>query len=417
VISLWNTIQFNRITSKCYRALCPQIPNLLWCLTVAMGGLFALPAVAQSLKLPVRETYPAVRAHGMGGAFSPVADDGDAIFLNPAGIGREDGEDSKSLLRGAQFPNISFGFNKFTQDTYKTYAISQEIEAKELEKSVLTAEAKSVLYGRTTIFPYFTLGRVQFGFLFDSETQGYLSNYDSPQTSEFSTDEEPRTYDSKLSFSSINQVGGVLGFSVPYRKTGFSLGASARYMVRASLRRDIEASEGVALKVPESASQEINKTKGLAVDAGILWEFSKKLAPTLAVSLRDVAGTLYKAIDSKSSSEIERMNVVTGVSMRPFRNKYLGTLLSLEGQRMDDERVSGKEKIRLGAELTIGANDSTAPASLRAGYNFRGVSYGASVELLFFQLEASSFVESVEGEQGTRLDRRNFVRMSVDLRI
>lgn len=90
---------------------------------VALLGL--LPAAAQT------QTFPAVgtRAQGMGGAFVGVADDGTAIYWNPAGlaagsyfslaIDRSVGEptqqglrggDSKNLLIGVSMPALGLGY-------------------------------------------------------------------------------------------------------------------------------------------------------------------------------------------------------------------------------------------------------------------------------------------------------------------
>ncbi|MBI4218145.1 MAG: hypothetical protein HY610_03425, partial [Elusimicrobia bacterium] len=64
---------------------------------------------AQFLKLPV-----SARAIGMGEAYGSVAEGAEAIYWNPAGLGREEGK-SVSVMHAVYFQNIYYDFVSYAQ--------------------------------------------------------------------------------------------------------------------------------------------------------------------------------------------------------------------------------------------------------------------------------------------------------------
>ncbi|MBX9836986.1 MAG: hypothetical protein K2X69_01600 [Silvanigrellaceae bacterium] len=76
--------------------------------------------IDSSILIPPLPIYLGARPLGMGDAFVAVADDENAIFHNPAGIGSNNLK-SKSILKSASFPNISFSSNSFTSDLLVNY--------------------------------------------------------------------------------------------------------------------------------------------------------------------------------------------------------------------------------------------------------------------------------------------------------
>lgn len=353
---------------------------------------------------------------GMGGAAIAVADDGDALFLNPAGIGGEDGERSKTILRGAQFPNATVGANRYTLGLYRAYRDAKE-KSTAVERTILEARERDVVYGYASMFPYLTILRFQMGLLASAWGEGYVTRHDTPRASAYSTKEAPLSYDRTITAYGMSQTGAVAGFSLPYKQTGFSLGVAGRYAMRTSFYRDVEASGETARKEGERYSSSLNATRGVGVDVGALWNIRAAGGPALGLTLRDVGDTRYRGVRSSDHAEIERTNLGLGVSLRPELAKEVALLFAADVQRITDGRLPLRDKVKIGFELGVGSLlGARAPFSLRAGHNTRAPSLGVGVDLLFVKIDASWFGEAVPGPSGTRVDARGLVKASIDLR-
>lgn len=370
-------------------------------------------AAGNSILMPPRDSYVGARAQGMGNAFVAVADDEGAIFSNPAGIGREDGKNSKSLLRGASFPNATIGFNRTPRDL-QLALVRMDEGSTALQRILKELDEHESNFLRMGLFPYFTLGRFQMGLLVDQELNTNRVRYDTPQESEF----DGLTYNSKLKFLSRSQMGGVLGFSAPYHQFGLSFGLSARATTRTTVMTELETSEDVVLLSSQKLGKEANKTSGIAGDAGILYEISPKgFVPTLGVAVRDIGNTTYRAASATEDAEIEKMNVVAGMSIRPPLGKNFGSVVSFEAHRINDSRVIVKDKLRFGMELGMFGNDSSAPLLFRVGHNTRTLSYGVSADLVLLKLDLGKYDELVDTVDGrTVAEARYVARLSIDLR-
>lgn len=386
-------------------------------IALALGGGLQSEAIAsERMTVPVYEVFPSTRANGMGGATSAVADDGDALFTNPAGIGREDGDKPKSLLRGAAFPSITLGVNQYTRGLYNVYNNGGATRDERLEKTILASGNKEVVYGRFTALPYFTIGHFQLGLFVDDYVQGYLEKLEPAAESEFSTPEAPKTVDTRMKVEAKSSAGAIVGFSLPYKNTGMSLGMTARYATRASLYRNVEMASGVARKSSQAALKAVNKTRGLAIDSGVLYRSSKSWAPAFALVFHDVGDAYYRKSPSGKIDEVEKMNIVTGLSARPPLGKMFGAVVSFEAHHLNDKRVALRDKMRFGTEFLIGSSDTTAPLKVRFGHNLSSPSVGVSADLIFLHLDFATYREILNGPNGRRKDTRYLLRTTVDLR-
>ncbi len=245
---------------------------------------------------------------------------------------------------------------------------------------------------------------------------GLLIDATAQATQVMGTDVPGATWDRSLQAWQRSQAGVVAGFSVPHRDSGLAGGLTARYTIRTSYFSDITETDGVVSRTEST----VNRTRGLALDAGALFESPRRnaLVPILGFCIRDIGNTLYRGTRNTDSSEIEKSNVMAGATWKLVPGKKSDTqiLFTVEGHHLNDARVSDNDKIRLGSEFRLAERIAKTPLAFRVGHNLRGFSYGMSVDLLLLRLEAGSLVEGLKTEAGTFLDRRNFVRLSVDLR-
>ena len=394
-----------------------QMKSAFWSICGVIGGILtSRTAIAQTRLLAPKESFESPRWRALGGISSVFSDDGDAIFGNPGGIGDEDGDKSKNFLRGASFPNVTLGINKYTRELYKAYSNGAETRDQKVEQGIRTSQNKEVLYGRFTAFPYVTLKRFQLGVLIDTVGQGYLHNIEPAEASEYSTVQAPKSVTSKMKISSQSQIAIVSGFSIPYKNTGISFGVTVRYASRASLYKDVEMNEEVAADSAKAASRAVNKTRGLGVDLGLLYRSTNSWRPSAALVVHDLANSRYKALNSKYENEHEKTNVVLGFSVMPINGRIFGTTAAFEAHHLTDTRVTFADKMRIGLEFALGPTDGHAPVSVRVGHNLVAPSFGLAADLVFLKVDLSSFGEPIEGPTGRRIDTRYLMRFLVDLR-
>ena len=385
---------------------------------IGVGFLLSAMAVASSQDMLPIDNFRSTRSEGQGGVGVSLAQDGDAVFLNPAGVGNEDGRNSKRVIRGLTLPNLTLGLNPYTYDVVKAYRSENSTNAS-VERAILEGSGHKNLFGYFSAFPYITLSRFQLGILVNSWGQGSVQSSESPQKSRFATPQEPLVYDKAIEVYGVSQTAAVLGFSVPYRTSGFSLGVTSRVGLRTSLKQTFEANDGVAQRSSETFKSSLNSTKGLAVDLGFLYENSKMaLRPRWGLSVRDVSNTSYKPIKSDGFREVDKMNVATGLSINPQIGGALNTTLAVEGHRLSDVRVAWANKLRTGLEIGVGGNESAPLFALRGGYNGHAPTAGASVDLVFFRLSGAWYAEhvSVNSSDEKSLDQRFLLNLSIDLR-
>jgi hypothetical protein len=378
-------------------------PAQLCKIPATLCAIFGSQCALSATVLPPFETVQNVRAVGMGGATVAVADDESAIFSNPAGIGQED--DPSLTLRGFSIPNLSLGVNAKTYDLFGNMESSTS-GLKEVEK-ILPASENTALYFRGTSFPYITIGRIQLGLLVDAAAEA---------VQDLGTNAQSVAWDREIQVWQRSQAGLIAGFSVPHRKSGLSAGLTARYTFRTSYFSTITETDNAVTRNETG----FNRTRGVALDGGFLFEPMSRymIIPTVGISVRDIGNTLYRGTGKDDSDEIEKANLMVGATWKLLPGKRGDTqvILTTEGHHLNDTRVADKDKFRVGGEVRFAQRITKAPIALRAGHNLRGFSYGASVNLLLLKLELGSLVEGIQTSSGVYLDRRNFARLSVDLR-
>ncbi len=359
-------------------------------------------AQAESRMMPVHETYQSTRSVGMAEASAAVADDENAIFSNPAGIGQED--NPKLILRGFAVPNIGLGTNRTTYRLLDNFGKTQNTGFTSVE-NLLNPTEDSILFCRGSTFPYITISRFQLGLLIDATAEGY-------QNIGATTPGAP--WDRYLQVWQRSQAGGVAGFSVPWKDTGASVGLTTRYMFRSSYFEEIIIT-GDNIQRNEKP---LNKTRGFAWDLGFQFAPKKSLLPSMSFALRDVGNTRYYGIKDTDSAEIEKANLMMGLLWKTTISRSAGTtlLFTSEAHHINDNRVKTIDRFRLGSELRLGERVTPTPFSLRLGHNLSGFAYGASIDLLLLKAEFGSFVMPLDTAAGRKLDRRNFARLTVDLR-
>jgi hypothetical protein len=371
-----------------------------------------------AILIPPIPMYLGARPLGMGNAFVSVADDENALFDNAAGIGYNDSRNqSKSIVKSASFPNITFATNSYTLGLIGNYFNSSyQYPSNIVGKSIANSSSNDLVFSRISLFPNVVIGRFQLGFLADSHLSGYTTFLNAPQTSKYSTTSNPFTYDRTFSIFNRNQYGPVAGFSLPISKH-IIIGIGVRFMERGTIINTIEENQnGPITPSLQNIENNINRTNGFAFDTGIIIPFQNRLKPKIALSFLDVGDTTYNASNSSSVNEVEKMNTKAGISINPSLSKNVGAILSIEEERINDSRVNDRDKIRAGFELSFGSyTGGNAPLSIRTGYGMQTFSAGMSLYIIFATIDFATYGETVPISNGYITDRRYVAKFTVDL--
>jgi hypothetical protein len=371
------------------------------------------------LKTLSSQLYQSTRAEGMAGTGLGIVTQGGAVFLNPALIGGGLQEQQAGGLQGLSFPGLSV---ESTPDSVT--AAGQALgSVDEVDfASVLDGlEGRHGIHFRQQMFPNIVFGRLLFGVLQTAVMDVQSYQLERPAPSAFASDGSVGAFERAADVFARSDLLAIFGFSVPMGKRA-SLGVGARYGLRTTAVGTAEVGSGAERESADKISSEAVVAKGYGVDAGIVMLLSQKNGLSLSLVARNIGDTAFEAMDAGDGQKVEQdlADFDVGLSWAPvFRRTPLSPALSVEVHDLARSDLELSHKLALGAEIGFGNRYSKAPLALRAGHNLLGPSYGFSLDLFLFQVEAAAYTQAVhlpEGaDQDVRTETRYIIRTSWDL--
>ncbi|AFY02746.1 hypothetical protein Bdt_3071 [Bdellovibrio bacteriovorus str. Tiberius] len=339
--------------------------------------LLGLPVQAQE----INQMYRPIRSMGMGGTMLTTVHGSEALFSNPAAMGK---------IEGLDIHLLSVGLGGRTPTKEDLDAI-EDIDGDD-------PSTYNGLFGRRLHFlgtgsAAIALPYIGFGYYTDYTLSLELHNPGYPEfTTYFRNDSAyyvggayplgPKTF-LGLALKRVNRWGGDV------QELGLTTVANAS---------DINA----------IMDQFENKGTGYGVDLAILTQADTPLNPTLTVVWKDVGSTAFeKTAGAEAPSHIPQ-NLGAGVSLG-FDLPGLDWIVALEGQHLLDPDIQIGKKLHLGTEISIPFLD------IRAGINQGYFSYGAGFDFFIFRLDAASYTEELGVYPGQSADNRIMVGLSIDL--
>ena len=367
---------------------------------------FSGPLSTDSTALTYIDVAPvaSARAMGMGGAISPIADDLDGVYYNPAGIGGFGWDSSAKppTLRKLYFPYVAVAANSNASKLNSDFGKEDGARNASIGSAIVDANAGSRQYGRAS----FGLGAIF--------KRTAIVPFHDQQMAAVGQGNGTDLVD--LRYRTTSGVAWGTSFSNPAADS-LSFGIGGQY-------NSIEQIEGqfayLDLVNQEERAKAVKdrtyKFSGTAMHAGMLWRFSKDSAPTLAVVARNAGNTRYSAAKPDYDDLVMKEDLTVGFAMSPKIGK--ATLLNwvLEANRISDTNVTLRKKLKTGLEMLIGSGPgSYATFGLRAGYNHAGGSAGISANLGIITLEAASQAEDIGLENSRVIERRTVGVVSVNV--
>lgn len=348
---------------------------------IAIAGLACLLASsALSRELPA--FYRGVRPLGMGGAFTAVADDDNAIFYNPAGLDKIDRWRMAVLNPLVEVNQKGVDFYKDAKDT----DFDDTVEVTRL----LQDHMGDYLHLRGALFPNFYMRHFAFGVLGQATINAQPNNIAFP---------ELQVHDA------LTTASGHFGTGWGFFDGILRAGGAVKYVTAKGMHDRIYTVADIASdNFGDEVKDDLKRGSGFGFDAGAMLEFPVVLKPTLAVMVQNIGD-----VDLEDAGKIpQQVNV--GISLR---HAFSWLALTAAADYTDVLKKVGADddtykRIHMGVEARLW--DMVA---LRGGYNQGYGTIGVSVDFRVLRVDYANYCEEIGGAAGDRSDRRQVLQVTL----
>jgi hypothetical protein len=329
---------------------------------------------------PFQSVYQNARVLGMGGAFTAVADDYNALIYNPAGLTQIEGWELDLLTLEAEA-------SESTQDLIDDLEAAQsgtEAEA----AALLVAHAGDHIHARVNTFPHLVMPGFGVGLLGQATLDADFRNRVRPVV------QVDATVDLGLT------VAGAKSFN----RGKLAIGIGGKYLRREGLVRDYEAADLISDSFDPVADVGAAETD-YAIDLGLLYHLDNlPLSPTIGAAYLNLGDLDFGAFGSIPA----QLNV--GVAIRPKIGPVTVTVaadfVDVTHQLGSDE--DNRKRTNLGAEAALWNF-----LAVRVGLHQSYFSAGATVNLWAIKVDVATYGEELGAYGGQREDRRYIARIGL----
>ncbi len=401
-----------------------NFPNRLTCTLLACF-------TAQAWAEEIPESFIPIRPKAIGGAFTAIANDEDAIWTNPAGIARIRKARSRNAVSLVKIPGLILGANTKSREFIKGVGSTSE------NADQIAAQADQLgdkpFWALTEAYPLMMLDL--------DELPAILGAYTSTALRSVVNADNPELANTEAK----SDVGGIFGVAFTSQSNRFNIGLQARYLARYAYEDKVPLTtlaDGRALQ--KQIKDKSNKSTALAVDMGMLWTFADFWFPTIGVAVLNaptacksdylnpfsksrinVCGTVFRGefANEEAVSTVDPTDIRFGVSLTPRFGHKLGARIAVDMHHAAltaGNKVYGLDGIDLikqvhaGIEFFTGNPLLPPPITFGFGLNQGYYSVGASLRLGALSLDFASFGEDISSTASPKEDRRILGGLSLD---
>jgi hypothetical protein len=320
-----------------------------------------------------------VRPLGMGGAFTAVADDENALFYNPAGL---------SAISTLQL-SILNPLIEVSENTIDMYNDAQDTDLDDTGETAdfLRDYVGEHQHARVALFPHVGFNLFGFGAMVGGIGQATV-------------DMEVRNPVWPEAHIDIVQDTGLLGGAggkLPL--TGLRAGASIKMISRDSLEEVYTATDIASDDFDDQFEDDQNSGSGVSLDIGAIYTmpFVKAAQADVGLAIQNVP-----SMDMGDARDIDtQANLGFTVKKQLLKFQILGALdvMDITNATGDDDDFG--KRLHMGIEFQL-----PAVLSVRAGLNQGYYTLGATLDLWVFQFDFATYGEEVGTYAGQRVDRR-----------
>ncbi len=321
-----------------------------------------------------------LRALGMGGVYVSTVTPADAVFYNPAALGK---------VSGLNFQLLNAGVGVNGLDVYNKIKDAGDLSQTENFNRLVGTRVWLDGFGKAS----FTMPN--FGFGYYTDYQMVLELHD-PAFPKFKTFFQN---DSAYVIGTAFDLGSDLSLGLSFKRINRWGGETLE--VEASSVTNMD--DVIALK-----DRFENKGQGYGVDVALMKNLDGLFNPNLSLVWRDVGNTSFSKTAGVDAPPAIQQDLVFGAGAN-LDLPGLDIAVGLEGRKLLDPDVQVGKKLHLGAEVSLPFID------LRGGFNQGYLSYGAGFNFLIFRFDAVSYGEELGVYPGQSVDNRIVVGVGIDL--
>lgn len=326
------------------------------------------------------EYNTSIRALGMGNAYTAVVQDGEALFYNPAALGRVKGINLMLM-------NMNLGINgQNALDTVQSFNNSTGTGIDQF--SELFGGQIWFGLGGKSIFSTPNFGIAVFG---DGKTGLELKDPILPY------------FDLNYALDYGLAVGGAFEIN-PVSKFGITI----KRINRSSAHTEVGVSKFLDGNTSNIQSGLTKKGVGYGADLGFIWTGSGPLNPVLSGVWKNVGTTNFIADATSSKPERIPDEQILGAAVS-FDTAALGMTAALDYKHINTLGENIGKKIHLGLELDLPFLD------LRGGFSQGYYSVGTSMDFFIFQLDFAYYGVELGEYPGQDQDRRFQLALIMDM--
>lgn len=337
---------------------------------------------------PLPLFHQGIRPLGMGGAFTAVADDENAMFYNPAGLNKIDGFGRVDLLN----PLVALSTNTldFSKDMQDIGDAQTDAEQATLAADLLDKWMGEHLHARASVFPNLTFHNFGVGVLGQAMFDGEVH---SPAGS--------NTLKLRGGYDVAGLVSGAMGFS-PFGST-LRVGVTGKFIQRSLLDQSYTANDLVQQDGID-IDRDLLDGSGFGFDAGVILGLPLPLSPSVGVTVQNIGDV------DLGDAGILPQQVNAGIALEP--SMPFGRL-TLAADMLDMTKALGTDndmakRLHAGAEFAF-----PAVLSLRAGMNQGYLAAGATIDFRILKIAYAYSIEEAGAFAGQSPDRRHVAQVSL----
>lgn len=325
------------------------------------------------------EVNTSVRALGMGNAYTSIVSDKDALFYNPAGLGR---------IEGYNFTIFDPRGGVDGQDVYN--AATQLANSSSYFDTLRTFFGKKLWIGGGAKSGFTMKG---FGFAI-YDTADISANLSNPAYPNFNV-------------NFINDYGAAVGLAFDLAP-GFTMGLTGKRITRLGARLPIGVDTLATASSSDLQNQINNRGTGYSLDGGLSFTIASPVKPTFSYVWKDMGLTTF----TKDSGSIAPPQIKD--------EQIFGFGLSISSMLVDikpsiDFKYMNRPEEQLGKKIHAGIEIGFPFLDLRAGINQGYYTLGVGIDMSFIKFDVATYGVELGEYPGQDEDRRYVAQLTVEL--
>lgn len=325
--------------------------------------------------------YKGARPLGMGGAFTAVSDDANALFYNPAGL---------ADIKESRLSPIDLEID-LSHKAYKFYKDAEDIDLdneKEvgnfLHKNIGHYEHLAISYFPNYIAPNFAIGLIG--------------------SAKYNFQARDKQFP-KLIVDAIKDLGVCTGYARSFLEDKLILGSNLKYLYRESNEHEYSVAEITTADFKHRFNHDFKNGSGLLLDLGVIYKIKeytpsdKNLGLQVGLSANNLIG------NKLGNAEDLDPHVDIGMAARIEKVTVALDYVDLFGQ-LGEDTDAGK-RIHLGIEYAL-----TEILALRTGIYQGYPTFGVGLGNQTMQLDVLTYAEEVGTFSGQNRNRRYMIHMA-----